>query len=225
MFNKYCLPATGRSGGVVVGPQEGDGLCLIRAPLLSISSNFQTRPRISSLREHPTCTHSPILARQTVFVFNYFFFPSPTVIFWWLPPSPESQIDCWFGRGGGRLGALLLQSLSTKATKHASVNISVASAPRPESCCSLSARPSEPAIVWAFFVLCCWTWLPCCGEAAEPACMQEQRRGLASSFFTVSNGLPGVPGRPWHGTPRLTSLRSVLCRKSSLGKRALIHGH
>lgn len=49
-----------------------------------------------------------------------------------------------------------LQSLGTKATKHASVNISVASAPHPGSCCSLSAGPqSEPLCVPWQTALCC----------------------------------------------------------------------
>lgn len=76
--------------------------------------------------------------------------------------------------------------LRTKATKHACVNISVAWAPRPGSRCSLSAGPR-----WShcasnsrlFCAVCCRTWLVCCGEAAVPACMQWQRRGLG---FDVS---------------------------------------
>lgn len=51
---------------------------------------------------------------------------------------------------------------------------------------------SEWAIVWPradCFVLCCWTWLVCCRDAAVPACMQEQRTGLRFSLF---NWLPGV---------------------------------
>lgn len=83
-----------------------------------------------------------------------------------------------------RLRGLPLQSLSTKATKHASVNISVASAPRPGSCCSLSAGPQSESL-YVPWPTALWTWLACCVEAAVPACMQEQRRGSDLMFLCV----------------------------------------
>lgn len=52
--------------------------------------------------------------------------------------------------------------------------------------------PSVRAIVWPngrlFCAVCCRTWLVCCGEAAVPACMQWQRRGLGFDVSLCPSG-------------------------------------
>lgn len=120
---------------------------------------------------------------------------------------------------GARLRGLPLQSITTKATKHASVNISVASATRPGSCCSLSAESSERGIVCPTadcFESCCWTWLACCGEAAVPACMLQQNRGLELMFLCFQLAAGHAPP-PWHGKHNLHHLVLLTAEGQSRG--------
>lgn len=88
----------------------------------------------------------------------------------------QHQIDCLNST---------LQSLNTKATKHASVNISLASAPRPVLLLAVCWSSEWPIVcpMADCFVLCCWTWRVCCGKAAVPACVQQRRTGLRLMFL------------------------------------------
>lgn len=156
MFNKYCLSATGYSGGVVVGLQKVMDYMWFKLLSYQYPQTSNTPTHFFTLRT-PTYTHSvhphvKILAfwRQTVF---HFFFH---ILYFLVTSSLTRKPDRLSVGKGSHLGALLLQSLSTKATKHASVNISVTSAPRPESCCSLSAGlQSQPLCGPWQTVLCC----------------------------------------------------------------------
>lgn len=130
---------------------EGDGLYVIQASSLSISSN--TPPRFFTPRT-PTFTWEHIqgqilqFLKTNINIVNLNF----CCVFLVTSRRPDRLSA---GRETASEG-LPLQSLGTKATKHASVNISVASAPHPGSCCSLSAGPQcEPLCVPWQTVLCC----------------------------------------------------------------------
>lgn len=155
MFNKYCLPATGYSRGVVVGLHNVMDYMWFKLLSYQYPQTSNTPTHFFTLRT-PTCTHG-IHPQPNISILKTNSFKFFTPNFYFLVTSSLTRKPDWLSVGkGGRLGALLLQSLSTKATKHTSVNISVASAPRPESCCSLSAGlQSQPLCGPWQTVLCC----------------------------------------------------------------------
>lgn len=138
MFNKYCLPGQDTPEVLLWLCTSADGLHVIQAFSYRYLSAWHTL-----LHKHRRCGYAFYFNLN---VYSFSFSASRH--------SAREARHAVSGEGDG-LRALPLQSLGTKATKHASVNISVASAPRPGSCCSLSAGPqSAPLCVPWQTVLC-----------------------------------------------------------------------